>query len=65
MLTYIDSSVALAYLLAEIRMPAAEFWRSVLTSSRLLQYEVWNPFKPVSSIGRDTMRRAHSLRVCN
>jgi predicted nucleic acid-binding protein len=41
-LTYIDSSVALAYLLAEIRMPAAEFWRSALTSSRLLQYEVWN-----------------------
>ena len=42
MLTYIDSSVALAYLLAKIRMPAAEFWRSALTSSRLLQYEVWN-----------------------
>jgi predicted nucleic acid-binding protein len=41
-LTYIDSSVALAYLLAEIRVPAAEFWRSALTSSRLLEYEVWN-----------------------
>jgi predicted nucleic acid-binding protein len=41
-LTYIDSSVVLAYLLAEIRVPAAEFWRSALTSSRLLEYEVWN-----------------------
>ena len=42
MLTYIDSSVVLAYLLAEIRVPAAEFWRSALTSSLLLEYEVWN-----------------------
>lgn len=39
---YIDSSVALAYLLAESRVPTAAFWNSELVSSRLLEYEVWN-----------------------
>jgi predicted nucleic acid-binding protein len=39
---YLDSSVALAHLLAEDRRPAAGFWRERLISSRLLQYEVWN-----------------------
>jgi hypothetical protein len=40
--TYIDSSVALAYLLAEARIPPAAFWSGELVSSRLLAYEVWN-----------------------
>jgi predicted nucleic acid-binding protein len=40
--TYVDSSVALAYLLAEPRAPAVAFWASDLVSSRLLEYEVWN-----------------------
>jgi predicted nucleic acid-binding protein len=40
--TYIDSSVALAYLLAEPRAPSVAFWDSELVSSRLLEYEVWN-----------------------
>jgi hypothetical protein len=40
--TYIDSSVALAYVLAEARMPTQDFWDSTLVSSRLLVYEVWN-----------------------
>jgi predicted nucleic acid-binding protein len=39
---YIDSSVALAYVLAETRAPADNFWDSPLVSSRLLAYEVWN-----------------------
>ena len=39
---YIDSSVALAYLLAETRIPSAAFWNGELVSSRLLEYEVWN-----------------------
>jgi len=39
---YIDSSVALAYLLAESRAPPAALWDSELVSSRLLEYEVWN-----------------------
>ena len=42
MLTYLDSSVALAYLFSETRFPAAGFWRQRLTSSRLLEYEIWN-----------------------
>lgn len=41
-MTYIDSSVALAYVLAEARMPSQAFWDSTLVSSRLLVYEVWN-----------------------
>lgn len=39
---YIDSSIALAHLLAEPRMPGTAFWDAPLVSSRLLQYEVWN-----------------------
>ena len=39
---YIDSSVALAYLLVEPRAPSEAFWDAALVSSRLLQYEVWN-----------------------
>jgi predicted nucleic acid-binding protein len=39
---YIDSSVALAYLLAESRVPSAPFWNNQLVSSRLIEYEIWN-----------------------
>jgi predicted nucleic acid-binding protein len=38
---YLDSSAALAQLFAEDRFPAADLWEEPLTSSRLLQYEVW------------------------
>lgn len=38
---YLDSSVVLAYLLAEDRRPSDSLWRSRLFSSRLLEYEVW------------------------
>ena len=38
---YIDTSVALAQLLAEDRRPLASLWEQHLISSRLLQYEVW------------------------
>jgi predicted nucleic acid-binding protein len=38
---YIDTSVALAELLAEDRRPAESFWNETLVSSRLLEYEVW------------------------
>lgn len=37
---YIDSSVALAHLLAEDRRPSADFWNNTLIASRLLEYEV-------------------------
>ena len=39
---YLDSSVALAHLLAEDRLPPEDFWQQQLVSSRLLEYEVWN-----------------------
>lgn len=38
---YLDSSVALAHLLAEDRAPPATIWKAPLISSRLLEYEVW------------------------
>ena len=38
---YLDTSVALAQLLAEDRRPLASLWEQPLISSRLLQYEVW------------------------
>ena len=41
-LTYVDSSVALARLLFEARAPVLRFWQQRLASSRLLEYEVWN-----------------------
>ena len=39
---YLDSSVALAHLLAEDRSPPEDLWQRQLVSSRLLEYEVWN-----------------------
>ena len=39
---YLDTSVALAHLLAEARAPDSGLWDEVLVSSRLLQYEIWN-----------------------
>ena len=39
---YLDSSVALAYLLAEDRYPPDTLWHQPLVSSRLLECEVWN-----------------------
>jgi predicted nucleic acid-binding protein len=39
---YLDSSVALAHLLAEDRSPPDSIWQTSLVSSRLLEYEVWN-----------------------
>ena len=38
---YLDTSVALAHLLVEDRSPPGVLWREPLTSSRLLEYEVW------------------------
>lgn len=38
---YLDTSVALAHLLAEDRSPPASVWDETLVSSRLLEYELW------------------------
>jgi hypothetical protein len=41
-LIYLDSSVALAQLIGEGRIPPAALWSEPLVSSRLIEYEVWN-----------------------
>ncbi|NOZ94539.1 MAG: type II toxin-antitoxin system VapC family toxin [Acidobacteria bacterium] len=38
---YLDTSVALAHLLAEDRRPDPSLWDEDLVSSRLLEYELW------------------------
>lgn len=38
---YLDTSVAIAHLLAEDRRPPDRLWTETLVSSRLLEYEVW------------------------
>lgn len=38
---YLDTSVALAQLLAEDRQPPPSLWEQTVVSSRLLQYEAW------------------------
>ena len=38
---YLDTSVALAYLLAEDCAPPDRLWQEPLISSRLIEYEIW------------------------
>jgi predicted nucleic acid-binding protein len=38
---YLDTSVALAQLMAEDRRPRPELWDEPLVASRLLEYELW------------------------
>jgi len=38
---YLDTSVALAQILAEDRVPPEGIWREPLVSSRVLEYEIW------------------------
>jgi predicted nucleic acid-binding protein len=40
-LIYLDTSVALAHLLAEDRVPPESLWQEPLISSRLIEYEIW------------------------
>jgi len=40
-LIYLDTSVALAHLLAEDRAPPDRLWKESLISSRLIEYEIW------------------------
>jgi predicted nucleic acid-binding protein len=40
-LIYLDTSVALAHLLVEDRVPPDRLWREPLVSSRLIEYEIW------------------------
>jgi hypothetical protein len=40
-LIYLDTSVALAHLLAKDRVPPDRLWKEPLISSRLIEYEIW------------------------
>jgi len=57
---YVDSSVALADLLAEQRAPPAGFWNESLIASRLLQYEIWNKINALG-VGRTHGERASAI----
>ncbi|HXG60761.1 MAG TPA: type II toxin-antitoxin system VapC family toxin [Planctomycetota bacterium] len=53
-MTYVDTSVLLAFIFAEDRVPPDSFWKGPLTSSRLAEYEVW------TSIHARKSRREHA-----
>ncbi len=57
---YLDTSGALAPLLAEDRMPPGTLWQRSLVSSRLLEYEVWNRLH-ARGLGRSHGDEARSL----
>ncbi len=48
---YVDTSVALAHLLAEDRRPPDDLWEADLVTSRLLEYEMWSRLH-ARSLGR-------------
>jgi predicted nucleic acid-binding protein len=54
---YLDTSVALAHLLAEDRSPREELWQEHLISSRLLEYEIW------TRINAHKLARSHTDEV--
>ena len=54
---YLDTSVALAHLLAEDRQPTETIWERPLVSSRLIEYEAWN------LINARGLRRSHGPLV--
>jgi predicted nucleic acid-binding protein len=56
---YLDSSVALAYLLAEDRFPPDALWEEPLVSSRLLECEIWN------RINAQQLQNSHGEAVRN
>jgi len=56
---YLDSSVALAHLLAEDRFPSDGLWDQQLVSSRLLECEVWN------RINAQKLQHSHGEAVRN
>lgn len=57
---YLDSSVALAQLLAEDGAPPETLWQETLVASRLLEYEVWNRLN-ARGLGRSHGEEARAL----
>ncbi len=57
---YLDTSVALAHLLGEDRVPPAALWEELLVSSRLLEYELWTRLH-ARGAGRPAAEAARAL----
>lgn len=57
---YLDTSVALAQLLAEDRSPPEALWEEPLIASRLLEYELWNRIN-ARGLGRSHGEEARAL----
>jgi predicted nucleic acid-binding protein len=63
---YLDSSVVLAHLLVEDRMPPTTIWNESLVSSRLLEYEVFtrlNARRLTASHGEAARALLHRLAL--
>jgi len=59
-LIYLDTSVALAHILAEDRAPPVSLWQHSLVSSRLLEYEMWTRLH-ARGLGRSHAEEARAL----
>ena len=57
---YLDTSVALAHILAEDRAPPVALWQQSLVSSRLLEYEMWTRLH-ARGLGRSHGEEARGL----
>lgn len=57
---YLDTSVALAQLLAEDRSPPPDLWSEPLVASRLLEYEIWTRLNS-RRLGRSHGEEARAL----
>jgi hypothetical protein len=57
---YLDTSVALAQLLAEDRAPPSSLWGQPLIASRLLEYEIWTRLN-ARRLGRSHGEEARAL----
>jgi hypothetical protein len=57
---YLDTSVALAQLLAEDRSPPSRLWSQPLIASRLLEYEIWTRLN-AQRLGRSHGEEARAL----
>ncbi len=66
---YVDTSVILALVFAEDRVPRATLWKESLVSSRLLEYELWTRMRerrvPAEGVeaARETLGRIALLDI--
>ncbi len=66
---YLDTSVALAWMLGEDRHPPEAFWQRQLVTSRLLEYELWTRLRarggdaPTLALADDLLSRLLILEL--